>query len=214
VALAISSTHVSVGERVTVTGTGCPTGHWGQATLVPDNEPAIFHPGNGGLYGLDETSFLTADGFYAGAVANAVGRWTFTATVPMVPSGTATLNGWCNPQENGDSGMNDFTYPPGARVTVSSRYQVEVSPGTIGKPGSTLRLNLFGGACPGPAVPYIYLYSAASTQLTQANWVSGFQYTLTVPADLAAGDYRLEADCLFSRGAVYGSYAPVTIAVR
>jgi hypothetical protein len=40
-----------------------------------------------------------------------------------------------------------------------------------------------------------------------------WQASLVVPPELKPGHYQLEADCDYSRGAIYGSYAPLQIIV-
>jgi hypothetical protein len=90
--LTISATDLSVGQQVIVTGTGCPGGAWGTPTLQPDNDPAVFDPGNGGLYPLED-EFVTDPGTDPGGTVGADGVWTMVGTVPMIPSGPATLTG-------------------------------------------------------------------------------------------------------------------------
>ena len=211
--LSVSSTDLAVGADVTVTGTGCPVGDWGTPALQSDDVPFVFTPRNGGLYSLED-EFVTAPGTDPGATVGADGQWTLTAIVPMVPPGPATLTGSCAPEE-GDS-ATEFTYPPGLRVTVSTSFGIDIEQGTTVKAGTVLDFNLVGGGCPGPSYPDIYLYTGAQLQVTQASPSTGgpWQYSLTVPPGLTPGAYRLEADCLYSRGAVYGSYAPATVTVQ
>ncbi len=213
--LTISSTDVSVGEEVTVTGTGCPPGHWGTPLLESDDQPAIFNPGNGGLYPLKE-EFDTSPGTDPGGTAGTNGQWTMVGTVAMIPPGPATLTGSCRPQEGGDGESIEFNYLPGLRVIVTSPDQLEVEQGPTAKPGTMLEVNLVGGTCPGASSPVIYLYSGSDVQLApaSASTVAGWQYAVAIPSGLTPGQYRLEADCVLSRGAVYGSYAPTTITVQ
>jgi hypothetical protein len=212
--LTASSTDLSVGEQVTLTGTGCPPGHWGTPVLQSDDEPAVFNPGNGGLYDAEEY-FLTSSGDDAGGTVGTNGQWMTTGTVPMIPPGTATLTGWCMPEQGGDGASIEFNYLPGLRVTVSTSYGLDVEQGTTVKAGTTLEVNLVGGVCPGASTPDIYLYGS-DIQLTpaSASAVGGWQYAVAIPSGLAPGHYRLEADCLYSRGLVDGSYAPATITVQ
>ena len=214
--LTISSTDLSVGEQVTVTGTGCPAGHWGTPVLQSDDEPAVFNPGNGGLYD-DEEYFVTSNSpANAGGTVGSNGQWTMTGTVPMIPAGPATLTGWCMPQEGGDGASIEFNYVPGLRVTVSTSYRLDVEQGTTVEPGTTLALNLLGGACPGVSTPDVALYSGSRIQLAlaTASAVGEWRYALAIPPGLAPGQYVLEADCVYSRGLVEGSYAPFTVTVR
>jgi hypothetical protein len=212
--LTVSSTHLSVGEPVTITGSGCPPGHWGTPVLQSDESPAVLTPGSGGLYDSEEY-FDTGPGTGPGATVGTDGAWVMTATVPMVPPGPATLSGWCEPTD-GDGGVSiEFTYLPGLRVTVTTSYQLDVEQGTTVNAGTVLDINLLGGDCPGPSSPDIYLYDSGVQVVPAApSTVDGWRYTVAVPAGLAPGQYRLEADCVYSRGAVDGSYAPVTITVR
>ena len=72
--LTISSTDWTVGELVTVTGTGCPVGHWGEAELYGGpNAPAILD--GGGMFDV-EMYFLTSSGDMPGGTVatTATGR--------------------------------------------------------------------------------------------------------------------------------------------
>jgi hypothetical protein len=199
---------------VTVTGTGCPPGHWGTAVLQPDDEPSVLTPGNGGLYDLEE-EFVTNPGTNPGGRVGANGQWSMMATVPMIPPGPATLTGSCMPQEGGDGESIEFSYLPELKVSVTSPDQLEVEHGTTVKPGTDLEINLLGGTCPGPSSPDIRLYSGSGLSLAAASGsaVAGWQYAVSIPSGLAPGQYRLEADCVYSRGVVYGSYAPSMITI-
>jgi len=212
--LTVSSTHLSVGEQVTVTGTGCPPGNWGTPVLQSDDSPAVFTPGSGGLYDSEE-SFDTGPGTDPGGTVGSNGAWVMTATVPMVPPGPATLTGWCQPHDGDDGASIEFNYLPGLRVTVTTPYQLDVEQGTTVKAGTALDVNLLGGNCPGPSSPDIYLYdSGLQVVPASPSTVDGWRYTIAIPSGLSPGQYRLEADCVYSRGAVDGSYAPVTITVQ
>jgi hypothetical protein len=213
--LTISSTDLSVGEQVTVTGSGCPVGHWGTPVLQSDDEPAVFNAGNGGLYDSEEYFDTSNSPANAGGTVGANGLWTMTGTVPMIPPGSATLTGWCMPQAGGDGGTIEFSYLPGLRVSVSSSYRLDVEQGTTVKAGTTLALNLLGGDCPGVSTPDVALYSASRIQLAlaTASAVGGWHYAVAIPPDLTPGQYVLEADCVYSRGLVEGSYAPFSVTV-
>jgi hypothetical protein len=213
--LTVSTTKLSVGDEVTVTGTGCRAGHWGEPVVQSDDEPFVFNPGNGGLYN-DEEYLSSPSGDYAGGIVGHDGRWTATGTVPMIPPGSATLTGWCMPEEGDDGESIDFDYIPGLRVTVSTPFQLAVEQGTSVSPGSTLDVNLLGGTCGGVAGPLVDLYTGAQIKVVTAtaSSISGWQFALALPPGLMPGQYRLEADCVYSRGAVFGSYAPTTITVR
>jgi hypothetical protein len=77
-----------------------------------------------------------------------------------------------------------------------------------------------GGGCGQIASPFIALYETAGTPQTvvyswaQSGSATDWRASLVVPAGLTAGQYRLEADCGYSRGAIYGSYAPLQITVE
>jgi hypothetical protein len=199
---------------VTVTGSGCPPGHWGTPVLQSDDEPFVFSAGSGGLYDLEEL-FDTNPGTDPGGTVGTNGVWTMTGTVPMVPPGPATLTGWCQPQAGDAGGSIEFHYLPGVRVTVTSTFRLEVEQGTTVPAGTTLDVNLLGGNCPGPSLPDLALYSAEQVQLVvpAPHFTDTGPFTMALPVGLTPGHYQLEADCVYSRGAVYGSYPPVTITV-
>jgi len=209
----VSTTELTVGIDVTISGTECPPGHWGTVSLEP-TEPAIFAPGNGGLY-PSEDDFIDASGDTGGGIADANGQWTMSDPVPMVPSGPAALEGSCRPQENGDGASTELTYPI-IPVMVTSPFQVEVRPSTTVVSGATLRVYLVGGSCPGVSSALTYLYSAEMKQVAMATPIASTQqqYSLTVPSGLMPGRYQIEADCVYSRGAVDGSYTPTAITVQ
>jgi len=214
--LTISETNVSVGEQVTIAGTGCIPGHWGSAILVqgPD-APAVFNT-TLGLYDGEE-DFNTNSGNNAGGVAAADGRWTMTVTVPMVAPGSAMLTGSCAPSEGDSAYLDDFLYPTVA-VVVTTSFRLAVQPGTTAAPGTALVVEPVGGNCPGVSGPEVYLYSGSHIQLAYGSLTAGgaasaWQATLVIPKGLAPGQYQLEADCIYSRGLVLGSYAPTIIFV-
>jgi hypothetical protein len=99
---------------------------------------------------------------------------------------------------------------------VSTPDQIEVEQGTMVSPGAILDINLVGGTCPGPSSPDISLYSSAGVPVASAPapTVGGWTHALALPSSVTPGAYRLEADCTYSRGAVYGTYEPATIIVR
>ena len=91
-----------------------------------------------------------------------------------------------------------------------------VEEGTTVDAGTTLHVTLLGSTCPGVSHPFVDLYTGSQIQVVTAtaSTVSGWPYALALPPGLTPGQYRLEADCVYSRGAVYGSHAPLTITVR
>jgi hypothetical protein len=207
--LTISTTDLSVGRRVTVSGTGCPIGQWGMPILEQGlNTPFIFST----PYGLydDEEDFTDAQG-NVGAQVGADGRWTMTTTVPMVSPGDSMLTGWCMPQR-GPDGATEFTYP-GVPVTVTSRFRLGVKPATKVKPGTKLSVTLVGGDCPGSSVPTVILFTGSQQVVTSTNDSTDGVFTLAVPTAAMTGHYQLEADCSYSRCLVEGSFAPTEIVV-
>jgi hypothetical protein len=211
--LTVSATDLRVGDQVTVTGTGCPPGHWGTPVVQSDDDPFVFS--FDGLYNVEEYLFTPA-GDEAGGTVGPDGLWTATGRLQMIPPGPATLTGWCMPQEGDDGASIEFDYTPGLRVIVTTPYQLAVEQGTTVDAGTTIDVNLLGGTCGDVASPQVDLYTGAQVQVVAATVAtgSGWQFTLALPPGLTPGQYRLEADCVLSRGAVYGSYAPTTITVR
>jgi len=200
---------------VTVRGTGCPDGAWGEPVLQSDDVPFVFTSGSGGLYDLEQF-LLTPTGDDAGGGVGSDGAWTATGTVPMVPPGPATLTGRCMAHPDDDGGSIEFDYLPGLRVTVTTPDQLETDQGIAVQPGTTLDVNLLGPPCPGPSDAEVDLYSASQLRLVTAtaSTISRWQFALALPQAMSPGPYRLEADCLYSRGDVDGSYAPLTITVK
>ncbi len=213
--LTVSTTDLSVGDQVTVTGTGCPPGHWGEPVVQSDDVPFVFTTANGGLYNQEE--YLSSpSGDFAGGIVGRDGRWTATGTVQMIPPGPATLTGWCMPQEGDDGESIEFDYIPGLRVTVTTAFQLAVEQGTTVNAGTTIDVNLLGGTCGSVAGPRVDLYTGAQIQVVTAtaSGTTRWPFALALPPGLMPGQYRLEADCVYSRGAVFGSYAPTTITVQ
>jgi hypothetical protein len=226
--LTISSPDLTVGQLVTVSGTDCPPNHWGTAVLDQTHSgdyPAIFQTTEG-LYD-NEAMFGISGGQFGGTVG-ADGRWTMTTTVPMVAPGPARLSGWCSPNQGAGSGhpgvLTEFLYPF-VPVTVATPYLLEIDPGTAVSSGTTLTVKSVGGGCPIPSDSRVNLYTDSLPQTQVASGATqdavpsdqaqaGWQATLTVPTGLNPGRYQLEADCVYSRGAVLGSYAPTIISVQ
>jgi hypothetical protein len=120
------------------------------------------------------------------------------------------------PQEGDDGSSIEFDYIPGLRVMVTTPYRLAVERGTTVNAGTAVDVNLLGGTCQGVSGPEVDLYTGAQIKVVTAtaSSVSGWQFALALPPGLMPGQYRLEADCVYSRGAVEGSYAPVTITIR
>lgn len=214
--LTISATNVYVGEEVTVSGTLCTPGHWGTAILTQGlDAPSVFDT-TLGLYDGEE-DFITSSGNSAGGVAGSDSRWTMTVTVPMVAPGPATLAASCAPSEGDSAFLDDFVYPA-VTVEVSTAFRLDVEPGTTVPPGTSLTVEPTGGNCPEVSSPEVYLYSGSHVQLAYGSLTAGeeptaWQATVVVPMGLTPGQYQLEADCVYSRGMVLGSYAPTIISV-
>ena len=209
-ALSISTTHLAVGQRVTISGTGCPVGQWGMPIVEQGlNTPSIFST----PYGLydNEEDFTDALGDVGAQVA-ADGRWTMTTMVPMVFPGPSMLTGWCMPQQ-GPDGPTTFSYPA-VPVTVTSRFRLKVEPATTLAPGRGLSVTLLGGICPGSSVATVTLFTQSQVPATSTNQPTAGVFHLTVPPAATAGRYQVEADCTYSGGLVEGSYAPASISVR
>ena len=202
-------------------GTDCPEAHWASVSLLPNNPkdgPAIFdtHLSTGG--GGIET--LLASNGATRVTTGSNGTWSIKARVPMVFPGSSVIIATCRSAAPNATPSTGFVYRPD-RVSVSTPYTLAVAPGTMIPPGSTLTVQANGGPCPAPAVrPIVALYERAGrTQVvarTMGEMRSGtyWQASLAVPPGLQTGQYQLEADCEYSRGVVFGSYAPVQMTVK
>jgi hypothetical protein len=143
--------------------------------------------------------------------------WTISTAVPMVVPGPSLITAQCVPPDS--TATSGFIYQPKA-VSVSTPYTLSVAPGTTVTSGSTLTVQSEGGGCGQIASPFVALYETAGTTQTvvyswaQSGSATDWRASLVVPAGLTAGQYRLEADCDYSRGAIYGSYAPLEITIE
>ncbi len=214
----MSTATLTVGQSITVSGNGCQAGYWASANLLPSNPnsyPAIFSTpfSTGGSFG--ETVLLTNGA--TRVTADPSGTWTISTMVPMVFPGPSIVTASCRPPDSATTA--GFLYQP-KDVSVSTPYMLSVSPGTTVAPGSTLTVEPVGGDCKPNTYPFVALYQTTNT--TQAvNYVYGqthsgtlWRASLAVPSGLHAGNYQLEADCDLSRGAIFGSYAPLQITVE
>jgi hypothetical protein len=219
--LSVSSTRLSVGQPMTVNGSDCPAGQWVGVSL--DESERANHT---------RTLPLGPYSFFAGGPqpvpVGADGQWTTTSTVPMLPGGPTMLTAYCGPEAGGPTAWL-FVYPS-VPVTVTTPFRLSVLPSTTVSPGTTLSVTPIGGGCPAPADSWLGLYSTSqpparpqiqvaegevnntglSADQTRLDWTG----SLTVPSSLAPGQYRLEADCVYARGAPRGSYAPIAITVK
>lgn len=216
--LSVSTAALEVGQPITVSGNDCPAGYSASANLLPSTQsayPAIFSTpfATGGA--VVETTLLSNGSIRVTSGSNAT--WTISTSVPMVVPGPSLITAQCVPP---DSTMTSgFIYQPKA-VSVSTPYTLSVAPGTTVAPGSTLVVQSQGGGCGQIASPFVALYeTAGTTQTVVYSWAQSgsgadWQASLVVPSGLMAGRYRLEADCDYSRGAIYGSYAPLEITIE
>jgi hypothetical protein len=216
--LSVSTKTLTVGQPITVSGNSCQAGYWASASLLPSNPnayPAIFSTpfSTGGSFG--ETVLLSNGATRVTAAPN--GAWTITTVVPMVFPGPSIVTASCRPPDSATP--SGFVYQP-RDVSVNTPYMLSVAPGTTVAPGSTLTVQPVGGDCKPNTYPFVALYQTIGT--TEAvNYVYGqthagtfWQASLVVPSGLHAGYYQLEADCDLSRGAIFGSYAPLQITVE
>ena len=218
--LFVSMTTLKVGEPITVSGTDCPEGHWASASLFlsnPEEGPAIF--GTSLSTGGDVIETLLVSGGSTWVTSGPNATWTISVSVPMVFPGPSVITATCVPATPGAPAAG-FRYRP-KQVSVSTPYTLSVTPGTMVTPGSTLTVQPSGGDCPPPAVtPIVALYQTTgatqvlATTMGETHPATYWQANLAVPPQTKPGRYRLEADCDYSRGAIYGSYMPVQITVN
>jgi len=203
VGLTVSSTSLTVGGPITVSGGDCAPGHIGSAALTQDP--------NGGpqvTYDFGELLGQTS--------AGSDRQWTVQTTLPAVTIGAATLGAIC---EDPSTGTPDFTYASVA-VNVATRYRLQVEPGTTVQAGATLTVSSLGGGCDAISNPDVYLWSAAQPNaLTGIGEVIGptgggaqWQVNLTVPPTTGPGQYQVVARCAYSRSFRI-TYQPVPLTV-
>ena len=205
-----------------MSGSGCPDGHVASASILPSNPkdyPAIFgtylSTGGSGIETLLEDS-----GSSTRVTSGPNDRWTINAMVPMVLPGPSIITGSCRPALSTTDPAAGFLYRP-RHVSVSTPYTLSVTPGATVIPGSTLTIQPNGGGCSAPAVtPIVALYQETgairvlTTTMGETHPETYWQANLVVPLHARPGHYQLEADCDYSRGAIYGSYAPRHITVK
>lgn len=217
-ALSISSATLEVGQPITVSGNTCPNGYWASASLLPrslKDYPAIFGTpfSSGGAFG---ETVLESNGSIR-VTSGPNGSWSISTAVPMVFPGPSIVSASCRPPDEDSS--SGFLYQP-ANVTVATPYTLSVVPGTTIRSGSTLTVQPVGGNCGPYTYPFVGLYQTTGTTqavtytYAQTNPETYWQASLTVPHGLKPGTYQLEADCDQSRGAIFGSYAPLQITVQ
>jgi hypothetical protein len=211
----ISSTNLTVGSPVTVSGSNCPAGNHVQVFLVqtayPDDIP--FNPSRGGQ--LPEGRFVE-DGSYV-VTADSAGRWTMTAPVPMVFGGPAILAAVCSVGYS--SNQQDFQYP-GVEVDVVSPALLTVAPGTTVKAGTMLTVSPVSTDCPSGSGAWAGLWKVGDARTSELqisvanvpNRSPGWPESLLVPPGLAPGQYEVAADCVVIDGPV-GSFQPVIVTV-
>lgn len=201
-----------------MSGNGCPNGYWASASLLPSSPrgyPAIFGTpfSTGGAFG---ETVLESNGSTR-VTSGPNGSWTISTAVPMVFPGPSIVTASCRPPDTASS--SGFLYQP-TSVTVTTPFMLSVAPGTTVGPGSTLTVQPLGGNCGPNSYPFVGLYQTTGTTKAvtytygQAHPGTYWQASLAVPSGLKPGTYQLEADCDLSRGAIFGSYAPLQIAVQ
>ena len=219
--LAISSTALVVGQPITVSGDDCPSGSSVSVNLVPSTPtggPAIFATSLSTGGDSIETQLL-ADGADR-VTTGPTGTWTISGVVPMVFPGASLITARCT-GDPASAAPSIFLYPP-LPVTVRTPFTLSVAPDGAASPGATLTVQSNGGGCGTIASsPIVALYETSGTIQAVTNTLgqstqpgASWEAQLTLPSDLPPGRYQIEADCDYSRGAIYGSYAPMQITVH
>lgn len=201
--LTVSSTNLTVGGPITVSGGNCAPGHIGSVALTQD-------PNGGPQVTYDFGEPLGQ------ANAGSDREWTIHTVLPAVTIGAATLGAIC---EDPTIGTPDFTYSSVA-VNVATPYHLQVDPSTTVPAGATLTVSSLGGGCDAISNPDVYLWSAAQpSALTGIGEVVGsaggaaqWQVKLTVPPATSPGRYAVVARCAYSRS-FRTTYEPVPVTV-
>lgn len=207
---AVNGTSFVDGQSITTSGNDCPP---------PDGITTDFSISN-------EPSTTTA------SARHADGTWSLTSTVPAGVDGSFPMTAQC---WNGGSEL--FTYPEMPAVSITSPYDISVSPSADVAPGTTISVvpvtsfcsnidTVYLGLSNTPLLPGGSLWgqqwpvafnAAAATAIGSAN--SGtflqdvwWQATLTIPSHLAPGTYWVVAGCGHSRSTP-GVYHPDAITV-
>jgi hypothetical protein len=206
--LAVSSTQLTVGKQITVSGTGCPAGSSGTVDLSQTLNDANFDPlddGNGAIRQPPTAPVVN-------------GSWTVSMAVPMLEEGSAVVTGSCGTATE-SSGTTRFRYP-NVPVTVVLADHLTALPSTTVNAGTTLTVSPVNGGCD-PGAPYVTFddpTGASAPVFGNPTIGAGhrlrFPVTIVVPPSTRPGTYRVDAFCSVDNFHTYsGAYQPLTITV-
>ena len=209
--LSASSTQVSVGSTVMVSGTECPMGHFGVAVIYKD--------------GPSGTQVVSGGRTEAPAPVGPDGIWSAAITGPLVQNGPAAIGGYCTQQVSGAGQASeyiDFEYPP-LPVAVVGTPGVGVSPTGGARPGSTINLHLEHNLCQPGAYPVATIAPSVGNSTMTAGGIfptartdppnSPLNSSIAIPSSFLPGSYVITVDCLLGGRTFVGDYEPVSYAI-
>jgi len=207
----VSTTQLSVGQTVTMTGNNCPP-----------SEPVEF-------------PFLEGDGYTretTAVVRNQNGTWEATSIVPVGTWGPTTLGAACGAEPT----QQLFKYPQVYHAFISSPYALNVSPSGTVAPGTTLSVTPTASFCStidtitvgvGTA-PTLFSNQLGSPWLVQVDAqlkLNGpalessvtsnvpWHATVTIPEEVNGGRYLVTAACMADHRGSPGIYASQQITI-
>ena len=210
--ISIDRTTVAVGSIVRVSGADCPPGDKIDSHIIQAfTSTATFRPPF-----EDHTVTAAADR-----------SWSFTATVPMLNNGNASLEATCGAViRNGSYPVTTYVPIP---IVVTRAAQLIVAQGTVITPGTMLTITTTTGpTCLARAsAPHVSLEDLATGQTVAwgtpttgpggtgpGGEATSWPVSLPVPTDAAPGQYLIGASCDIHGGYPEGYILPVTITIR
>jgi hypothetical protein len=204
--LTVSSTMLTVGEQISISGTGCPIGSTARPDLGQTLNGVHFLPLDAGAVKQVPTAPVVND------------SWTVSLAVPMLEEGPALVGAFCE-ITTGGSTVTRFTYPS-VPVTVVLGAHLAVLPSASINAGTTLTVNPANKGCD-PGAPYVSFDDpTGASQGVPGHPTIGrdgylqFPVTIVVPPTTRPGTYLIRGSCSVDGHTYSGLYEPLVIMVR